>query len=119
MKSFASVVAATEAALSAAGHLTDADDGAVQALRVLAQKIDSDDALRAAYLDDSADRGLERKPLQLDNVSIPTYLKFCESLGLTPAGRKRLDEKKEPQGGKLAQLRAVNGGAAPKRGRAG
>lgn len=103
-----SVVDATERAINAAGHLTDADAGAVEALRVLAAKIDTDDDLRAAYLMHNAEEGLERKPLQLDNVSIPTYLKFCESLGLTPAGRLKLaDKPKEPTVGKLQQLRSV------------
>lgn len=115
-----SVLDATEAAIGAAAHLTPLDAGALEALRVLAQKIDTDDELRAAYLDDAVNRkvteGVERRPLQLDNVSIPTYLKFCESLGLTPAGRKRLDEKKESGGGKLAQLRAVDGGQSKRRG---
>jgi len=49
-----------------------------------------------------------RKPKSLDNVTIPTYLKACDALGLTPAGRVRLDEKKESAGGKLALLRSAN-----------
>jgi hypothetical protein len=49
-------------------------------------------------------------------VTLPTYLKYCESLGLTPAGRARLEEKKpEGDGGKLAKLRALSGRPAPKR----
>lgn len=90
-----SVIDATEAAIHAAEHLTPADRGAVEALRVLAAQIDvlaSNDGLR--------------EDGKLDNVSLPTYLKFCDSLGLTPAGRTKLGEKKpEAPGGKLALLR--------------
>ena len=99
------VLEATDAAIAAASHLTKMDVGAVEALRVLATKIDTDDDLRDAYLEA---RGADAKPLQLDNVSIPTYLKYCESLGLTPAGRLR-SSKPVPASGpsKLAKLRAV------------
>ena len=62
-----SVTDATEVSLAAASHLTEADAGAVATLRALADRIDQGDAR--------------------DNVSIPTYLKFCEALGLTPASR--------------------------------
>lgn len=102
---------ATEATLKAASHLTDLDLGAVEALRVLARKIDTDDALRQAYLDDSDARQLDRRPLQLDNVSIPTYLKFCESLGLTPSGRSKqpvAPAASGGSGGKLAHLRSAH-----------
>jgi len=106
-----SVFDATEQAIASAEHLTAMDEGALEALRTLARKIDDDDALRAAYLRYRLDRGEDEskmKPLQLDNVSIPTYLKFCESLGLTPAGRDKLKEKKpEAAGGKLSKLRSV------------
>lgn len=102
------MVDATEVAIAAATHLTEADKGAVEALRVLAGKIDTDDELRAAYLTYQLDREAENmRPLQLDNVSLPTYLKFCESLGLTPAGRTKLGEKKEPQRGKLGSLSSI------------
>lgn len=82
------VVEATDRAIRAASHLTAADAGAVEALRRLAAMVDN-------------------PPAKVDTVSLPTYLRFCESLGLTPAGRKRLDEKREQAGGKLGQLRAV------------
>ena len=102
MERFDSVVDATEAAIEAATHLTVMDSGAVATLRVLAQKIDALATDEVQSLDD-----LKAK---FDNVSVPTYLKFCDSLGLTPAGRMRLAEKKEPAGGKLAQLRQISGG---------
>lgn len=89
---FPSVAESTERALAAA-NLSEVDDGAVATLRILARKIDTDAMLREAYLawqihqEVPADK---LKHLQMDNVSVPTYLKFCESLGLTPAGRSRL-----------------------------
>lgn len=131
-----SVLEQTNAAVASASHLTDMDVGAVEALRLLAAKIDNDEALRAAYLDRGSDVEGERKPLQLDNVSIPTYLKFCDALGLTPAGRVKLEgraaaaaRKAEagsddddgsvggggdaPATSTLGRLRALHGGKAP------
>lgn len=94
---------ATERAIAAASsHLTDMDAGALEALRALARKIDTEQALRDLALESAEEN--KSKPPAVDNVSIPTYLKYCESLGLTPVGRKTLGEKKAT-GGKLAQLR--------------
>jgi len=98
---------ATETALKAADHLTDMDKGAIEALRSLADKIDAWDTIVDWANDDAAHVEGKRPAVPAnDNVSIPTYLKFCESLGLTPAGRARLPEKKsEAPVGKLALLR--------------
>jgi hypothetical protein len=51
---------------------------------------------------------------QNDNVSISAYLKYCDQLGLTPAGRKslELDKGGESGGSKLGKLRTVHGGKA-------
>lgn len=101
---------ATELALSAATHLTRQDDGTVEALRVLARKIDEEE-FRWEYIRQwNEERKL--KPPPHDNVSLPTYLRYCEALGLTPAGRAKLKPSKGAQGGKLAQLRAVGGAQA-------
>jgi hypothetical protein len=82
------VRAATVEAIAAAAHLGPMDAGAVEALLVLAATLDDPPAGK------------------FDNVTLPTYLKYCESLGLTPAGRARLEEKKpEETGGKLGKLR--------------
>ena len=92
-----SVTEATEKAIAAGVHLTDADLGAVQMLRELAAAAD--------LIDES---GLNPAG-KLDNVTIPTYLRYAESLGLTPAGRAKLAEKKEGgAGGKLGQLRSIH-----------
>lgn len=101
------VAEATEKAIAAAAHLTDQDAGALATLRFLAKKIDTEETLRDMALEWAAEDE-KRRPPSVDNVSIPTYLKFCESLGLTPAGRARLAEKKpEAKGGKLSRLSSV------------
>jgi hypothetical protein len=102
-----SIATATDRAIEAATHLTVMDQGAVETLRFLAKKIDTEETLRDMALEWAAEDE-KRRPPSVDNVSIPTYLKFCESLGLTPAGRVRLDgEKKGNAGGKLASLSPI------------
>ena len=100
-----SVLSETEAALAAATHPTDMDAGAVETLLTLARKIDTEAGLRELALEWAEEN--RQKPPSVDNVSIPTYLKFCESLGLTPAGRARLKPPAAAEGGKLAQLRSA------------
>jgi hypothetical protein len=99
------LVAATERALAAATHLTVSDAGAVEALRAVARKIDAWDVIVDWALADAGAEGRPKVP-QNDNVSLPTYLKFCESLGLTPAGRVRLPKGEEKPGGKVDELKA-------------
>lgn len=101
---------ATESALAAATHLTPADEGTIEALRVLARKIDQDEE-RWEYALSYATENKTRPPAT-DNVSLPTYLRYCEALGLTPSGRAKLKAPKGAQGGKLAQLRSVGGSQA-------
>jgi hypothetical protein len=112
------VTDATESALEAAKHLTDVDEGAVAALRALARKIDAWDEIVAWAEEDAAERkdGRPKVPAN-DNVSIATYLKFCESLGLTPTGRKAL-ELKETARGKLAVVRDARERPTPSKKRA-
>jgi phage terminase small subunit len=103
-----SLVDETLAAIKAANHLTDQDKGAVEAMLALARKVDAWDVIVGWALDDA--RANESRPTvpQNDNVSLSAYLKYAESLGLTPAGRAKLAEKK-PEGGsgKLNGLRSV------------
>ena len=105
---------ATEAAIKAATHLTDMDKGAIEALRSLADKIDAWDIIVEWANDDAAQVEGKRPAVPAnDNVSIPTYLKFCESLGLTPTGRTRAQiEKGGGNGGSgaLGKLRLAHGG---------
>jgi hypothetical protein len=97
-----SVVDETRASLDAASHLTAMDKGSVAMLLALAAAADyllENDGLSPAG--------------KFDNVTIPTYLRYARELGLTPAGRKDLELKKqEAPSGKLAQLRAVKGRTA-------
>ena len=79
------VLEATNRAINGATHLGPQDAGAVAAIRALARKIDGMDEyyheLRESY------RERDLRPPSPDNVSLPTYLRYAESLGLTPAGR--------------------------------
>ncbi len=88
---------ATNASIRAATHLTPADAGAIAALKILARKIDTEDELRERALDYAREH--QTKPPSVDNVSLPTYLKFSAELGLSPAGRGRLPERKGAGGG--------------------
>lgn len=103
-----SLVDETAAAADAATHLTDQDKGTVEAMFALARKIDAWDQIVEWALDDARDHEGRPTVPQNDNVSLSAYLKFAESLGLTPAGRARLVEKKlEAKGGKLGRLSSV------------
>ena len=105
-----------EQAITAAAHLTAVDEGALAAARALADKIDAWGVIVDWALDDVAGKDTSERPAvpQNDNTSLPTFLRYCDALGLTPAGRVKLDEKKpEGKGGKLAHLRAVQGGKQP------
>ena len=89
---------ATAEAIDAATELGPLDGGAVAVLLELARQID---ALAA----NGGVRG-SGSDAKLDTVSIPTYLRFCSELGLTPAGRVKLGAKEKPPAGKLAAIRA-------------
>ncbi len=120
---YGTVRAATEASVVQARTdkiISVSDEGAVAALLVLADKVDAmvqaeadvADAVERAQ-DGEGWGGDPPKPPPLDNVTLPTFLKYCEALGLTPTGRKALVEKKQGgAGGKLALLRADQGAAA-------
>jgi len=100
------LVEATDLAVRSASHLTDLDAGAVEAMRALARKIDAWDVI-VQWAAEDASEGRPLVPAN-DNVSISAYLKYCDQLGLSPAGRKLLDLKKERALGKLAAVRAIH-----------
>jgi hypothetical protein len=106
------LVGATERAIAAAGHLTAMDEGALEALRALARKIDAWDVIVGWALGDVAESGGKARPAvpQNDNVSISAYLKYCDQLGLSPAGRKALALRKEGESAKARKLKALQGG---------
>jgi hypothetical protein len=104
------VLDATNESIEAATHLdAKVDAGAIETLRALALKVDMMDA----YLEELAVYATEHRlrPPSQDNVSIPTYLKFAESMGLTPAGRAKLTDgkaAKPPTGAKKTPLASVS-----------
>jgi hypothetical protein len=95
-----SVRAETEDAVKAAG-LEPQDFGVARVLIELAGQVD--------YL--LANDGLSPAG-KFDNVTVPTYLKYAEALGMTPAARARIaaEPKREGVGGTLGKLRAIHGG---------
>lgn len=108
-----SVADATEKAISAAGgNLSAVDAGAVEALRALARKIDAWDQIVEWALDDAADKGGRPAVPANDNVSISAYLKYCDQLGLTPAGRKALGVRDGGGSDKKAKLTALRASKA-------
>jgi hypothetical protein len=80
---------AFDLSVAAATHLMDVDAGAVEAARALADKIDAWDVIVEWALDDANQDGTGRPRVpQNDNVSLASFLKYCDALGLTPAQRK-------------------------------
>jgi hypothetical protein len=80
---------AFDESVAAATHLTALDAGAVEAGRALADKIDAWDVIVEWARDDAAGvRGARPAVPQNDNVSLASFLKYAESLGLTPVARK-------------------------------
>lgn len=103
------VLDALNVAVEKAKHLDDDIDApAIEAARALARKIDAWDVIVEWAIEDAAATESRPRVPQNDNVSLSAFLKYCESLGLTPAGRGKLVEQKpEGKGGKLAGLRSV------------
>ena len=92
------VVEATGVSVAAADHLDreGKDAGAIAALLALARKIDDYDAVIDHIMEQiEMDPESKIRPPASDNVSLPTYLKYCESLGLTPGGRGELASGKK------------------------
>ncbi|VXB33218.1 terminase small subunit [Pseudoclavibacter sp. 8L] len=80
---------ATNKAIRAANHLKPEHGAAVAALRFLAKKIDSEATLRDLVFErmKTADPEKDVKLPPIDNVSLPTFLRYLEALGLTPDWR--------------------------------
>ena len=99
---------ALDESLAVATHLGSVDSGAVAAAQALADKIDAWDLIVGWATDDLAGNprpGARPAVPQNDNTSLGSFLKYCESLGLTPAGRSKLEAPKEaPGGGNLGSL---------------
>lgn len=78
------VVAALERSLSNATHLRARDAAAVAAARMLARKIDAWDQIVEFALEDAAEHGGRPVVPANDNVSLASFLKYLEKLGLLP-----------------------------------
>lgn len=86
-----SVFEACEKALESAKHVDagGADAGAVAALLALARKIDAWDEIVELAIDQASEGRKPNVPIH-DNTSLPTFLRYCEALGLTPGSRRAL-----------------------------
>ena len=92
------VFSATQRAVAAAEHLAHQDAGTVAVLLDLARTIDA--------------MGERDSDAPMDNVTVPTYLKFSAELGLTPLSRSKLGLTEATGESKLAHLRSIRGGRA-------
>lgn len=100
-----SVSEALERSLRNAKHLRAKDAATVAAARALAWKIDNWDELAHQAIDDAEEKGKGARPAVPlnDNTSIPTFLKYCTALGLTPEEEKPA----KPARGKAAKPEAT------------
>ena len=96
---------ALDRSLKNSKHLRARDAAAVKAARLLARKIDAWDQIVDWAIEDSADSGGRPAVPANDNVSIATFLKFMDALGLLPEsdGQVSGGKQKSPQ---LSQLDA-------------
>ncbi len=90
------ITKATRESLTAADHLTDMDKGAVETLLAIAIALDLRDAEWETLKTIALEAG--SKPPREDFALYQTYLRYAESLGLTPAGRAALDRKAKHDG---------------------
>lgn len=91
-----SVLAATKRAIAAASaEHTGMDEGVRATLLILAEQVD--------YL---AQNEWLTPTGKLDNVTIPTYLRYCDALHLTPAARAKKDDASTGKSaGKLSTMK--------------
>lgn len=89
-----SAVEAVERSLDAARHLSDLDLAAATVLRQLAFRVDQ--LNEDGWLIEG----------RLDNVTVPTFLRYCEQLGLTPLSRDEV-LKGATSSGRAAKLTAL------------
>lgn len=75
---------ALERALRNAKHLRARDAATVAAARALAWKIDNWDSLAKVAIMEAEEGGGRPKVPQNDNVSLASFLKYMDALGLTP-----------------------------------
>ncbi len=77
--------------------LVDSDEALVVAAGQMARKIDAADLYFQELLDEAESK--HQRPPSQDNVSLPTFLKFLEAMGMTPAARKAVAAAAPAKGG--------------------
>lgn len=80
-----SVAESLERSIANAKHLRASHASAIAAARALARKIDAWDVIAQWAVDDAKDSGGRPRVPANDNVSIASYLKYLEALGLLPS----------------------------------
>lgn len=106
-----SLEVALDRGLKNAKHLRAVHAPTVQAARALARKIDAWDVIVDWALDDAGGDGRPAVPAN-DNVSLSSFLKYMDALGLTPSIEPAAAKKppvKAPVD-ELAKFRAVKSG---------
>lgn len=101
-----SLESALDRSVKNAKHLRAKDAAAVMAAKMLARKIDAWDTIVDWALEDADEPKSRPKVPQNDNVSPATFLKYLDTLGLTP--EKEVEQKPEQKTNKLDQMRMVN-----------
>lgn len=99
------------ASVKSATHI-DADGidaGAVAAAGALAKKIDAWDQIVEWALEDAAETESRPKVPANDNTSLPTFLRYCDALGLTPMARKAVGDQPKKEADPLASLKSKRG----------
>ena len=104
-----SVYDSTLKAIESAAHVdaSGVDAGAVAAVLALARKIDAWDVIVQWAIEDASETESRPKVPANDNTSLPTFLKYCESLGLTPNARKAFVAEVKPEGDAVDELKAL------------
>lgn len=106
-----SVYEGFQAAVQAAKHVDaeGVDAGAVAAAAALARKIDAWDVIVQWAVEDASETESRPKVPANDNTSLPTFLKYCEALGLTPAARKAVGDQPKKEADPLANIKSKRG----------
>jgi hypothetical protein len=96
---------AYDASLTSSPHINDVDQALIESGRTIADRIDAAIALG------------EGQEVTKALFLLPHMVNILRELLATPAARLALDRPPNPDGGKLAQLRALQGGKTAKRAR--
>lgn len=101
---------ATLMAINAASYVdrVGADAGTVEAMLALAKKIDAWDVIVDLAMDQTEEGRKPTVPVH-DNTSLPTFLRYCEALSLTPATRKALAAEVKAEGDAVDELKKRRG----------